>query len=297
MNEEVVFMSENKKDKRRSTFQIVKRRILQDKATVIGLSIISLAIIMAIFAPFISPYDPIKPNYSETLQPPSRGHLFGTDEFGRDVFSRVIYGTRYALLIGLGVVMIEAIIGITAGTIAGYFGGKIDDVIMRIVDVFLSIPTIVLAIALAAALGGGLKNVIIATGLIIWVGFARLVRGEVLKIKQEPYIEAAKAMGINDLKIIFRHVLPNALSPIIVYTTLSMPSAILISAALSFLGLGVQPPTPEWGAMVSEGKALLGTAWWISAFPGLAILMLSLAFNMVGDGLRDALDPKLGRRR
>jgi len=283
--------------KKRSTFQIVKRRLLRDKATVIGLSIIFLAIIVAIFAPFIVPYDPVEPNYSETLQPPSLEHPFGTDEFGRDVFSRVLYGTRYALLVGIGVVMIEAVIGVTLGTIAGYFGGKIDNIIMRIVDVFLSIPTLVLAIALAAALGGGLKNVIIAAGLIMWVGFARLVRSEVLKIKQELYIEAAKAMGISDLKIIFRHIIPNALSPIIVYTTLSMPSAILISAALGFLGLGVQPPTPEWGVMVSEGKEFLDTGWWVSVFPGLAIFMLSMAFNIVGDGLRDALDPKLGGRR
>jgi len=285
-----------KKYVERSTFQVVKRRLLRDRIAMVSLSIILLTVLTAVFAPFLVPYDPIKPNYSEVLQPPSIEHLFGTDEFGRDIFSRVIYGTRYALIVGLGVVMLEAILGIVLGVLAGYFGGVIDEIIMRTVDVLLSIPSLVLAIALAAVLGGGLKNVIIAIGLITWVEFARLVRGQVLSIKEEPFIEAARALGVSDLKIIFRHILPNSLSPIIVYTTLSMPSAILISASLSFLGVGVQPPTPEWGLMVSEGRDFLGSAWWISTFPGLAIMVLSLAFNIVGDGLRDALDPRLEGR-
>lgn len=273
----------------RSTFKIVLKRLRKNKIALISASIIILTIVIAIFAPVLAPYDPIAPNYSEVLKPPSPAHPFGTDEFGRDVFSRVIYGTRYALLIGLGVVAIEVALGVFLGLIAGYFGRWIDQVIMRIVDVFLSIPTLVLGLAFAAVLGGGLKNVILAAGLIMWTQFARLVRGQVLSIKEELFVEAARALGISDLKIMLKHIIPNALSPIIVYATLSIPTAILLSASLSFLGVGAQPPTPEWGLIVAEGRDYLSSAWWISTFPGLAIMILSLSFNILGDSLRDAI--------
>jgi peptide/nickel transport system permease protein len=279
-----------------SLANIAKKRFMKDKVASIALLAMILIILIAVLAPFLSPHDPLEMNYSGTLQSPSGNHFFGTDEFGRDVFSRILYGTRYALIIGLGVVLLESAIGVTLGILAGYFGGIVDGIIMRIVDIMLSIPSLILAIALAGILGGGLKNTIIAIGIIMWGQFARLVRGETLLIMEEPYIEAAKSLGISDLHIIFKHILPNALSPLIVYTTLSMPSAILISASLSFLGVGVQPPTPEWGLMVSEGRDLIGSAWWISTFPGLAIMMISLTLNVVGDALRDALDPKLEGR-
>jgi len=277
----------------RSTVQVVKRRLLRDKVAQIGLFTILLIILISIFVPFLAPYSPVEPDYSKTLQPPSKNHFFGTDEFGRDIFSRTLYGTRYALIVGLGVVFLASAIGITLGLLAGYFGGITDGMIMRTVDIMMSIPALVLAIALAGVLGGGLKSIIIAIGVISWASLARLVRGETLSIKEEPYIEVADSLGISNLHIIFKHILPNISSSLIVYTTLSMPDAILTSAALSFLGVGMQPPTPEWGLMVSEGRNFLGSAWWISTFPGLAIMVISLTFNIVGDALRDALDPKL----
>lgn len=277
----------------RSTVQVVKRRLLRDKVAQIGLFIILLIILVSIFVPFLALYNPVEADYSKTLQPPSKNHFFGTDEFGRDIFSRILYGTKYALIVGLGVVLVTFAIGITLGILAGYFGGMTDGMIMRAVDIMMSMPSLVLAIALAGVLGGGLKSIIIAIGVIRWAPLARLVRGETLSIKEEPYIEAAGALGISNLHIIFKHILPNISSSLIVYATLSIPAAILTSAALSFLGVGMQPPTPEWGLMVSEGRDFLGSAWWISTFPGLAIMVVSLTFNIVGDALRDALDPTL----
>ena len=277
----------------RSTVQVVKRRLLRDKVAQIGLFIILLIILVSIFVPFLAPYNPVEPDYPKTLQPPSKNHFFGTDEFGRDIFSRILYGTKYALIVGLGVVLVTFAIGITLGILAGYFGGMTDGMIMRAVDIMMSMPSLVLAIALAGVLGGGLKSIIIAIGVISWASLTRLVRGETLSIKEEPYIEAAGALGISNLHIIFKHILPNISSSLIVYATLSIPAAILTSAALSFLGVGMQPPTPEWGLMVSEGRDFLGSAWWISTFPGLAIMVVSLTFNIVGDALRDALDPTL----
>jgi len=277
----------------RSTVQVVKRRLLRDKVAQIGLFTIFLIILVSIFVPFLAPYNPTEPDYSKTLQPPSENYFFGTDEFGRDIFSRTLYGTRYALFVGLGIVLLAATVGIILGMLAGYFGGITDGMIMRAVDIMMSIPSLVLAIAIAGVLGGGLKSIVIAIGVTRWASLARLVRGETLSVKEEPYIEMADALGISNLHIIFKHVLPNISSLLIVYTTLSMPSAILTSAALSFLGVGMQPPTPEWGLMVSEGRDFLGSAWWISTFPGLAIMVLSFTFNIVGDALRDALDPKL----
>jgi peptide/nickel transport system permease protein len=249
----------------------------------------------ALLAGIVTPYDPTGIDVQALLAPPGSHHLFGTDELGRDIFSRIIHGARYALLIGVAVVLIEAAIGVALGTMAGYFGGWLDTLLMRLVDIMLAIPTLVLALAIAGALGGGLWNMILAIGVTGWREFARLIRGHVLMLRSSPYIEAARALGAGNLRIMARHVLPNALGTVIVYTTLEMPGALLWAASLSFLGLGAQPPTPEWGAMISEGRGFIGQAWWLSTFPGFAIMMTVLGFNFLGDGLRDLLDPRTSR--
>jgi len=255
-----------------------------------------LAHTAAALAPYIAPYDPIAQDYDALLLPPSPQHPMGTDDLGRDIFSRVVYGTRYALLIGVAVVALELVLGAFLGFIAGYFGKFLGSFIMRVVDMVLSIPTLVLALAIAGALGGGLLVLIIAISVAGWGEFARLVRGQVLYVKEFTYIEAARAIGARDWHIMFKHLVPNCLGPVIVYSTLYMPAAILWSAALSFLGLGAQPPTPEWGAIISDGRSFIASAWWISTFPGIAIMITTLGFNFVGDGLRDALDPKFERQ-
>jgi len=255
-----------------------------------------LVVLIAIFAPWIAPFDPLKQNYDELLQCPSRQHLMGTDALGRDLFSRVVYGSRYALMIGVAVVLLELAIGASLGFIAGYFGGIWGSVIMRLVDMVLSIPTLVLAMAIAGAFGGGLWVMVVAIAVAGWGQFARLVRAQVLSLKEVAFVEAARALGASHLRIIARHLLPNSMGPVLVYTTLYVPAAILWSAALSFLGLGAQPPTPEWGAIIADGRGFISFAWWISTFPGLAIMITTLGFNFLGDGLRDALDPKFERQ-
>lgn len=263
-----------------------------NKLALLGLLYVVGITVVAILAPVIAPYDPTAQNYEILNHPPSLEHPFGTDNYGRDVFSRVIHGTRYALFLGLVIVGIQAIIGIGLGLIAGYYGGYTESVIMRIVDVSLSIPGIVLALAIAGMLGGGLMPLIIAVSLVGWRGFTRIVRGDVKSIMEENYIGSGKAVGLSDSTIIMRYVLPNVAASIIVYATLTIPTVILWSAALSFLGMGVHPPTPEWGALIASGRGELQSAWWIATFPGLAIMTTIIAFNAVGDGLRDALDPK-----
>ena len=274
---------------------LVLRRLARSKLAVVGSVYIALLILIAVVAPVIVPQDPMAQNYGMVNQAPSLAHPFGTDNYGRDVFSRVLYGTRYALFLGVVIVGIQSIIGVGLGLVAGYYGGYIESVIMRIVDISLSIPGIVLALAVAGLLGGGFIPLIVAVSLVGWRGFTRIVRGDVKSIMEENYIEAAKASGLPDRRIIFRHILPNVSSSIIVYATLTMPTVILWSAALSFLGMGVHPPTPEWGALIADGRGDLQSAWWISTFPGFAIMATIIAFNAVGDGLRDALDPKQGR--
>ena len=271
------------------------KRLSKNKLAVAGLLIVIFLVILAAFAPFIAPYDPLKQDYNALFSPPSAAHWLGTDMYGRDVLSRIIYGTKYALLIGVAVVSIEVIIGVSLGLIAGYYGGITETVIMRITDMMLAIPAMVLALAIAGFLGGGLRNVIIAVGAVGWRDYARLVRGEVLSVKREPYVEAARASGGSNLHIIMRHILPNITVSLIVYISLSIPSAILWAAALSFLGLGAQPPTPEWGSMLADGRSFLRRAWWIGTFPGLAIMFTVLGFNFLGDGLNDVLDPKTQR--
>lgn len=278
-----------------SNLQRVMQRFRRNRLAVIGALIILLIVLLAIFAPLLAPYDPTEQDYEALLLPPSWEHPFGTDDLGRDILSRIIYGSRYTLLVGIGVVLIVAVVGSLLGFIAGYYRGKLDTLIMRLVDVMLSVPVLVLALAISGALGGGLINVIIAIGAVGWTQFARLVRGEVLHIRGTEYIKAAKALGANDFQIIFFHLAPNMVAPVIVYTTLYIPSAILWAASLSFLGLGVQPPIPEWGALIADGRSYLSYAWWIATMPGLAIMLTVLGFNFMGDGLRDALDPKMAK--
>lgn len=261
----------------------------------VGAVLVLTVVVAALFAGHLAPYDPIALDIEALLTPPGAKHLFGTDELGRDIFSRVIYGTRFALLIGVAVVLIEAAIGIVFGACAAYFGGWLDTLLMRVVDIMLAIPTLVLALAIAGVLGGGLGNMILAIGITGWREFARLIRGQVLVIRASTYVEAARAMGAGDARILGRHILPNALGTVVVYTSLEMPAALLWAASLSFLGLGAQPPTPEWGAMIAEGRGFVGQAWWVSTFPGLAIMATVLGFNFLGDGLRDLLDPHTAR--
>ena len=238
------------------------------------------------------PYDPAKQNYEELLLPPSVHNPLGTDQYGRDMLTRILYGCRYAILIGVAVVAIQLAVGVSLGLTAGFYGGMTESIIMRFTDVMLAIPGVVLAVTIAGMLGGGIHNCIIAVGAIGWRAYTRLVRAEVLSIKESVYIEAERAIGCSNARIILRHVLPNAIGPVIAYMPLSVASAIIWAAALSFLGLGAQPPTPEWGALLADGREFMQDAWWIATFPGIAILITVMGFNFFGDALRNALDPK-----
>ena len=269
------------------------RRIRRDKSGLAGAVIILALILSAFLAPVFTPYDPVKQNLGEMLSAPSFKHPLGTDRYGRDVLTRILYGCQYALIIGVGVVAIQLLVGVTLGLMAGYYGGFIESVIMRFTDVFLSIPSIVLAVTIAGFLGGGVQNVIITIGAIGWRDYARLVRGEVLSAKERTYVEAARAVGCGHLRIMLHHILPHTVGPVIAYSAFAAGVAILWAAALSFLGLGAQPPTPEWGAMLADGREDMRDAWWIATFPGLAIMLVVLGFNFFGDALRNALDPKM----
>lgn len=275
----------------------VPSRVLRTSAGLIGVILTVALILIAIFAPEIAPYDPISQNYDAVNQPPSLDHPFGTDRFGRDLFSRVVYGTRWALGLGISILVFQIILGVTLGLVAGYYGGLVEAAIMRLVDIMLAIPGIVLALAIAGMMGGGILPLVVALAAVGWRGFARLVRGDVKSVMEDEYIEAARAAAVSDLRIMLRHVLPNASASIIVYATLTLPSVILQIAALSFLGMGVNPPTPEWGAIIEAGRDQIQTEWWISTFPGIAIMVTVIGFNALGDALRDALDPKQSRPR
>jgi peptide/nickel transport system permease protein len=277
-----------------SYWAAVWRRLRRHRLAMVGLGIIAAIILLAIFAPYVSPTDPLAIDYAHTAAPPGApGHLLGTDAVGRDILARLIYGTRVSLQVGFVAVGIAASLGAAVGLTAGYYGGWVDNVLMRTVDVFLAFPVIVLAIAIIAVLGPSLVNVMIALGLVAWTTYARVLRGQVLVLRELDFVQAARAIGTGDRRIILRHILPNALAPIIVLATVGMAAAIIAEAALSFLGLGVQPPTPSWGSMLNEGRAFLRTAPHISTLPGLAIMLTVLGFNFLGDGLRDALDPRL----
>ena len=267
----------------------------KNKLAMVGTVIILAFIIVAIFAPVLAPYDPYHQDLYNRLAPPSKEHLLGTDQFGRDVLSRIIWGTRIELKIIILVTIISTSIGTVIGVVAGYFGGAVDEILMRITDMFLAFPSLVLAMAFAAALGPSLTNAIIAISVVTWTVYARLVRAETMKIKSMLYIEAIRALGAGTLRILFLHILPMTISPILVQMTLRMGTIILTAAGLGFLGLGAQPPTPEWGAMVSDGRLYMMNAWWISTFSGLAIALVVLGFNLLGDGIRDILDPRLRR--
>jgi peptide/nickel transport system permease protein len=269
------------------------RRLRRDHAAVAGLMIILLLIIIAIAAPLITPYDPNDQSFRIKLEPPSSEHWLGTDEFGRDVFSRILVGTRVALYVGIVPVIVAMAIGVTLGLAAGYYGKSVDQVVMRLIDVLLAFPWLLLAIGIMAVLGPGINNVVIAVAIVYIPAFARIVRGSVLSIKEKEYVEAARAMGQPNPRIITRHVLANAWAPIIVLATLSIGQAIIYAAGLSFIGLGTQPPNADWGVMLSSGREYLRDAPWLGFFPGLAILITVLAFNLFGDGLRDALDPRM----
>lgn len=265
----------------------------KNRMAVFGLLIISIYLVMALLAPLIAPYDPFKMDSSAVLQEPGESHLMGTDHFGRDILSRIIYGVRISFQVGLISVTIALAAGVTLGLLAGYFGGFIDAAVSRVIEVLFSFPDIILALAVMAVLGPSLTNLMIAIGIVYTPIFARITRGAVLEIKSSLYIEAARSIGVNDLMIMARHILPNVMAPIIIQTTLSLAFAILSEAALSFLGFGVEPDTPSWGIMLKDGKGWMERAWWVAVFPGVAITLAVLSFNLLGDGLRDALDPKM----
>lgn len=276
----------------RSPLKLMMNRFKKNKRAMVGLVMVTLFVIIAIFAPWIAPKDPYEQNLDVMLQSPSLQYFFGTDEFGRDIFSRVIYGSRISLMIGIVGVTIAIAIGVTLGTISGYAGGIVDTIIMRLMDILMAFPSFLLAMAIVSVLGPGMTNLMIAIGIFSIPTFARMSRGAVLDVKGQEYIEAAKALGGTSRHIIWKHVLPNTLSPIIVLSTLRIATAILTAAGLSFLGMGAKPPMPEWGAMLSTGRDYLRIAPHVSTIPGLAIMFMVLSFNMLGDGLRDALDTK-----
>ena len=256
-----------------------------------GLLVLSVFVV-AIFAPLIAPYDPSKIDIKNILVGPSSQHFFGTDDLGRDVLSRMIYGARVSLEVGFVAIGIATLIGILLGAVSGYYGGYIDSAIMRAVDIMLSIPTIFLVLAVIAILEPSIINIMIVIGLTSWMEPARLVRAEFISLKEREFVTAAHALGASDSRIIFKHILPNGLSPILVSATMGIGGAVLLESGLSFLGLGVQPPTPSWGSLLSSGKDNIEIAWWLSAFPGLAILVTVLGYNLLGEGIRDALDPR-----
>lgn len=268
------------------------REFRKDRLAILGTVIICLLIIIALLAPSIVPFDPEKLNLAERLLSPSARHLMGTDSVGRDILSRIIYGTRVSLMIAVVVVVIEVLFGVLVGMAAGYLGRAVDEILMRLVDILLAFPSIILALVIVGLLGSSIMNLIIALTSVGWVRYARIVRGSILSIKKEMFIESARAIGCGKLRIATRHILPNIISPVIVLATLNMGTIIISIAGLSFLGLGVQPPTPEWGIMLSEGKPFMESAPHLMIFPGLMIMVTVLAFNFLGDGLRDVLDAR-----
>ncbi len=270
------------------------RKLIKNPTGLLGAVIVCAVILAAVFAPYLSPHDPEQANRPNRLQPPlTPDHPLGTDQAGRDLLSRTIFGTRISLLVGFTSVVAAGVLGSLLGLVAAYFGGWTDIVISRLVDVWLSFPFILLALTVNALLGLGIRNIIITLILTGWVQYARVVRGEVLSIKEREYIEAARALGQSDVPILLRHVLPNVVTPIIIMCSLQMSQVIVAEATISFLGFGVQPPTPAWGNMLSAGRDYLMSAWWMTAFPGAALALTALGVNLFGDWVRDVLDPKL----
>lgn len=266
-----------------------------NRLALFGAIIVGIMATLAIFAPFIATYDPNEINLEDALIGPSREHLLGTDSLGRDLFSRMVYGARISLSVGFVAVGIAVLIGVMLGSIAGYYGGRTDNVISRFIDIMLCFPTFFLILSVIAVLGPNILNIMIVIGVTSWMGVARLIRAEFLSLKEREFIEAARAIGAGDLRIITRHLIPNGIGPVLVSATLGIAGAILLESGLSFLGLGVQPPTPSWGNILTEAKSTLGIAWWITLFPGLAILITVLGYNLLGEGLREFFNPH--RRR
>lgn len=268
-------------------------RLRKNKSAMFGLVIVTLLVLSAIFAPWLAPYDPYEQNLLMRFKPiGTKGHPLGTDSFGRDMLSRLLYGSRISLVVGVTAVGFGLVVGVTLGLLAGYYK-RLDNIIMRVMDVMLAFPGTLLAIAIVAALGPGMWNVVIAIGIWSVPTIARIVRGQVLSIKTKEYIVATQAIGCRDVRILFKHILPNCIAPVIVYSTMRIASSIMSAASLSFLGLGAQPPIPEWGAMIAEGRSFLYNAPHIATVPGIAIMLVVFAFNLLGDGLRDALDPNM----
>ncbi len=272
------------------------RRLWRNPGAALGAVTLAAMILLAVFAPVVAPYDPIAQDSQAIRARPSADHLFGADGFGRDIFSRVLYGGRKSLPIGLVAVAIAAVVGVAFGLIAGYYGRWVDGLIMRCVDLMLAFPGILLALALVAVLGTSLFNLMLAVGIAAIPEYTRVVRGTTLSVRESEYVTAARVIGARPPAIMLRHILPNVLPPVIVLATLGIASAIILGSTLSFLGLGIKPPEPEWGNMLSDGRSMMRHYWWVSFFPGLAIMVTVLAINLVGDGLRDALDPRLRNR-
>lgn len=269
------------------------KKFYRNPLNIIGSVVVLVLLLTALLAPLLAQYDPNDISMANKLLAPNMAHPMGTDELGRDMLSRVLYGARISILVGLEVVGVAVIIGTITGSVAGFFGGWIDEIIMRITDIFLAFPSLILAMAIAAAMGPGLNNAVIAASLTWWPWYTRLIRAQVLALRQFEYVDAARALGNTHAGIIRKHILPNCISPVIVQATMDIGFAIQLTAGLSFIGLGAQPPTPEWGAMISAGRMYMLTHWWYATFPGLAILVVVLGFNLLGDGLRDHLDPRL----
>jgi peptide/nickel transport system permease protein len=273
--------------------RVIRRRFSRNRLSVIGAAVVLILISVALFAPFIAPYDPTTIDVYNVLSPPGKTHLLGTDDLGRDLFSRIIWGSRVSLKVGFVAVGIAIMIGIIIGSMAGFYGGKVDAVLMRFVDIMLAFPTFFLILAVIAILEPSIFTIMAVIGVTGWMDVARLVRAEFLTLRERDFVDAARAIGVSNTRLIFRHILPNALSPVLVSATFGVAGAILTESGLSFLGLGVQPPDPSWGNILTSGKDNIEVAWWLSLYPGLAILITVLSYNLVGEGLRDALDPRL----
>jgi peptide/nickel transport system permease protein len=268
------------------------RKLLANPLTAVGVAVIAVLVAVALFAPWIATHDPLRQDLAAALLPPSAQHWFGTDEFGRDVFSRLVHGTRITLFIVTLVTVVVGPLGMAVGVVSGYFGGKVDTLCMRVADVFLSFPSLVLALAFVAALGPGLDHAVLAIALTAWPPIARLARAEAMTLRNADFIVAAQLQGASHLRVLWRHLAPLCLPSVLVRLTMNMASVVLTAAGLGFLGLGAQPPLPEWGSMISEGRRYMLDSWWTVAAPGAAILAVSMAFNLLGDGLNDALDPR-----
>lgn len=278
-----------------SRLRVVVRQLQRHPLALVGLVLITGLVILALIPHLIAPYDPIKINMGERLRPPMAANWLGTDNFGRDIFSRIVYGARVSLLTGLSVIACAAVIGIAVGATAGYLGGWADEFLMRVTDIFMAFPVILLAMVIVVALRPGLANTAIALIIVWWPAYARLIRSQTLTLKERAYVEAATSVGVSPWRIVTRHILPNGITPLLVQATMDMGYVVLTAAGLGFLGLGAPPPTPEWGIMISNGRAYFLEAWWYPVFPGLAIATTVLAFNLLGDDLQDWLDPR-GRR-